>query len=179
MSRGGRKRRHPQSEPGQAAADEQAEGQAAPSAPPAASASAKAGDAASRRRRRRRRGREGRPGEGQEAPQRPRRATTLPPDGVVLEEVIVSMQSEYGTPTTPQEYRLLVRVGGRESHAEEAQPAPKREPQASQSQPGPAQGPSGVRRRTRLRRRPRRPGAKQGPGDGQPGSEPEPPASSE
>jgi len=84
---------------------------------------------------------------------------------VILEEVIASMQSEYGTPATPQEYRLLVRVGGRESHAEETQPAPSRErreprePRTNRSQPGQGQAAT-ARRRTRLRRRPRRPGAK-------------------
>lgn len=41
---------------------------------------------------------------------RPTRLETLPPDGTVLEELIGAMQSEYGVPTTPQEYRLLIRT---------------------------------------------------------------------
>jgi hypothetical protein len=88
------------------------------------------------------------------------------------------MQSEYGTPATPQEYRLLVRVGARDSHAEEVQPAPAREPQVSRSQSGQAQG-APARRRTRLRRRPRRPGTGQGGDDGASAPQGEPPSSAE
>lgn len=40
----------------------------------------------------------------------PSSVQTLPPDGLVLEELISTMQTEYGTPTTPQEYRLIVKV---------------------------------------------------------------------
>lgn len=36
----------------------------------------------------------------------------LPPDGTVLEELISTMQSEYGTPSTPQEYRLIIKIAG-------------------------------------------------------------------
>ena len=41
---------------------------------------------------------------------RPTQAQTLPPDGLVLEELIENLQEEYGTPSTPQEYRLIIRV---------------------------------------------------------------------
>jgi len=46
----------------------------------------------------------------------PRRPTTLtlPPDGTVLEELISDMETEYGTPATPQEYRLILKVASAE-----------------------------------------------------------------
>src|SRR3989442_2977700 len=40
----------------------------------------------------------------------PRILQTLPPDGVVAEEIIDDMREEYVYPATPQEYRLIVRV---------------------------------------------------------------------
>lgn len=158
MSRGGRRRRRPQGKQSQGP-DEQGQDQAGPQERAPKPAAAKGADAAPGRRRRRRRGREGRPPGSQDAPARPRRAATLPPDGVVLEEVIASMQSEYGTPTTPQEYRLLVKVGSREVPAEESQQSPAQETEGSRAQAGQAPG-APTRRRTRLRRRSRRPGAK-------------------
>lgn len=50
----------------------------------------------------------------------PTTVQTLPPDGLILEELISNMQTEYGTPTTPQEYRLIVKL----STHEEAPAAP-------------------------------------------------------
>lgn len=38
------------------------------------------------------------------------RVETLPPDGIVLEEVVADLEQEYGTPATPQEYRLIIKV---------------------------------------------------------------------
>jgi hypothetical protein len=46
---------------------------------------------------------------------KPRQLQTLPPDGLVLEELIAVMQGEYGVPSTPQEYRLLVKTATDES----------------------------------------------------------------
>ncbi|MGH2768178.1 MAG: hypothetical protein ACRDIF_04380, partial [Actinomycetota bacterium] len=39
-----------------------------------------------------------------------RQLKMLPPDGIVLEELISEMQAEYGLPSTPQEYRLTIKV---------------------------------------------------------------------
>ena len=39
---------------------------------------------------------------------------TRPSEGIVLEELIDNMREEYGYPTTPQEYRLIVRVAPEE-----------------------------------------------------------------
>ncbi len=41
---------------------------------------------------------------------RPSKLETLPPDGVVLEELISNMQEEYGTPLTPQQFRLTIKM---------------------------------------------------------------------
>jgi hypothetical protein len=41
---------------------------------------------------------------------RPKRLRTLPPDGLILEELISEMQTNHGTPATPQEYRLIIRT---------------------------------------------------------------------
>lgn len=41
---------------------------------------------------------------------RPSKLETLPPDGVVLEELISNLQEEYGTPVTPQEFRLTIKM---------------------------------------------------------------------
>jgi hypothetical protein len=54
----------------------------------------------------------------------PKRVKTLPPDGLVLEELIANLQAQYGTPSTPQEYRLLIRV----PTSEEAAASPAAEP---------------------------------------------------
>jgi hypothetical protein len=57
---------------------------------------------------------------------------TLPPDGTVLEELIGAMQSEYGVPTTPQEYRLIIKVPAPE---EPTDPALEAKPAAAGSEP--------------------------------------------
>ena len=51
---------------------------------------------------------------------KPRQLQTLPPDGLVLEELIAVMQGEYGVPSTPQEYRLLVKTASEESAEQSA-----------------------------------------------------------
>jgi hypothetical protein len=59
---------------------------------------------------------------------RPRQLKTLPPDGLVLEELIAGMQSEYGVPSTPQEYRLLVKIASDDSIEQPGiEPKPSRE----------------------------------------------------
>lgn len=50
----------------------------------------------------------------------PTQLQTLPPDGTVLEELIGAMQSEYGAPTTPQEYRLIIKVPAPEESTDPA-----------------------------------------------------------
>lgn len=84
---------------------------------------------------------------------------TLAPDGLVLEELISTMQSEYGTPSTPQEYRLIVKVplaadaqGSAETGAGSGTAGP---PQAEKAMDG--AGPGRRRRRGRI----------QGPGAGE------------
>lgn len=64
---------------------------------------------------------------------RPTQLQTLPPDGTVLEELIGAMQSEYGVPTTPQEYRLIIKVPAPE---EPTDPALEAKPAAVRAEPG-------------------------------------------
>lgn len=45
---------------------------------------------------------------------------TLPEDGMNLEELISDLKNEYGTPATPQEYRLLIKVPAAQDAAEGA-----------------------------------------------------------
>ncbi|HWD09025.1 MAG TPA: hypothetical protein VHA57_08020 [Actinomycetota bacterium] len=78
---------------------------------------AASGEARKSGRKRRRRPGSGRPGELSVIEQmaaRPKVLQTLPPEGVVLEELIDAMREEYGYPTTPQEYRLVLRVAPEE-----------------------------------------------------------------
>lgn len=87
---------------------------------------------------------------------------TLPPDGTVLEEVISNLQSEYGTPTTPQEFRLQVRVLGSETSTIETDPAdPQEVPEALPvtDKPDGDDSPAGSTARSGRRRRRRRPGS--------------------
>lgn len=63
-----------------------------------------------RKRRRRRRRRPAETLEGFLASAKMTEAQTLPPDGTILEEVISDLQDAYGTPATPQEYRLMVKL---------------------------------------------------------------------
>lgn len=81
---------------------------------------------------------------------RPGKLQTLPPDGIVLEELIADLEEQYGTPATPQEYRLVVKVASpeeRASGAEEGTQQPGEEAEKA---------PSGRRRRRASRRQARK-----------------------
>lgn len=159
MARGGRRRRKRGSGRGPRPEGAQQQTAAAPQ-----------GEGAKRRRRRRGRGGGLTEKSVIEAmSSRPKTLITLPPDGQVLEEMIEDLQREYGTPTTPQEYRLLIKIpvppGATESQsAQEGQIRldPVDEEETPDGEP---------RRKRRRRRRGRR--RKTGP-DGQPleGAEP-------
>jgi hypothetical protein len=98
-----------------------------------------------KRRRRRRRG--GRESGLASMIHRPSKLETLPPDGLVLEELISNLQEEYGTPVTPQEFRLTIKM----SPADEA---------SGQSESDERETTSGrLDGGRRRRRRPRTPGA--------------------
>lgn len=84
---------------------------------------------------------------------RPKRLETLPPDGVLLEDVVAAMQGEYGTPSTPQEYRLMIKVPEVDETAEKPAPPPARSAEDS-----------GRRARLRFRRRRRGRGSREAPG---------------
>lgn len=89
---------------------------------------------------------------------RPTQLTTLPPDGTVLEELIGAMQSEYGVPTTPQEYRLIIKVPAPEEPTDpnlEARPVAVRpEPEVDvEEEEAILRPPRSGRRRRRGRRR--------------------------
>jgi hypothetical protein len=89
---------------------------------------------------------------------RPTQLTTLPPDGTVLEELIGAMQSEYGVPTTPQEYRLIIKVPAPEEPTDpnlEARPvAVRSEPEVDvEEEEAILRPPRSSRRRRRGRRR--------------------------
>lgn len=104
MPRGGRRRRGRKGGKGRPAPERQdALREEKPRVPPQG-ATAGAG----RRRRRRRRG--GREGGLASMIHRPSKLETLPPDGVILEELISNLQEEYGTPVTPQEFRLTIKM---------------------------------------------------------------------
>lgn len=117
---------------------------------------------------------------------------TLPPDGTSLEQVIGELQSEYGVPQYPQEYRITLKVAeerdGRVERtvsadeaiagaAEEAQApavpgAPRREKAPSlRATGGTPEAAAGGRRRRRggRRRRRGRGGSSQGPSGPEPG----------
>lgn len=106
-----------------------------------------------RRRRRRGRGQGGSALERMVAESRSTTVQTLPPDGTVLEEVIADMQDEHGTPTTPQEFRLIVKVPGGESEPIPTEPADPQEEPSGPSSIAPATGPPSQRSRRRRRRR--------------------------
>jgi hypothetical protein len=92
------------------------------------------------RRRRRRRGRRGSgerppasPGSSEDLvraiPKDRPETLTAPPDGVTLEEVIGDLQSSWGVPQYPQEYRLTIKVS-EEKDAKSAEPSVGLDPQA-------------------------------------------------
>jgi hypothetical protein len=79
---------------------------------------------------------------------RPKQVHTLPPDGLVLEELIAGMQGEYGVPSTPQEYRLLIKTASSDDSVEQP---------PTEVRPPPREFPSGEGSRPRTGRRRRRP----------------------
>jgi len=93
----------------------------------------------------------------------PRILQTLPPDGLVAEEIIDDMREEYGYPATPQEYRLIIRVaaeeperqngGRRRSPAESPAAGGERSPAPQAGGEQPTRDPAALARRGRLRRR--------------------------
>ncbi|HEU4866627.1 MAG TPA: hypothetical protein VFV09_02765 [Actinomycetota bacterium] len=84
---------------------------------------------------------------------------TLPPDGTDLDDLIGALQSEYGVPTTPQEYRLIIKVPAPEEHTDpslEVKP-PEPSPQTAEAQPEvDGEAPAARQRSSRRRRRGRR-----------------------
>lgn len=145
MSRGGRRRRGRRKPDG--AGKEGAQG-------PQASADG------SQRRRRRRRGGRPRLTEASAVAAMSSRQTvlqTLPDDGTVLEELIDNMRSEFGPPTTPQEYRLLVKVLGSEEASESVGESIRLDPpDVEERVEGAAEDPHPRPRRRRSRRRRKR-----------------------
>jgi len=141
MSRGGRRRRGRRggSHPAQKPQSEQRSGQPVGST--------------SRRRRRRK------PADAsvlESMSSRPATLQLLPADGTVLEELISDLKTEYGTPSTPQEYRLTIRVLGEDRD----RPVPQAEsetPSGPEQESTPADTQPAKRRRSRRRGRRRRP----------------------
>ncbi|CAN5815441.1 hypothetical protein BH23ACT12_BH23ACT12_02930 [soil metagenome] len=82
---------------------------------------------------------------------------TMPPDGTDLDDLIGALQSEYGVPATPQEYRLIIKVPATEEHTDpqiEVKPVAetrlRTEPEAD-AEPSVRSRPSRRRRRGRRR----------------------------
>lgn len=93
----------------------------------------------------------------------PTSVQTLPPDGLVLDELISNMQSEFGTPATPQEYRLIVRVPPHEEPPAATEPR-EAEVAAEVDEDEAASSSRTSRRRRRGRRRPGATGSEFGAG---------------
>ncbi len=84
---------------------------------------------------------------------------TLPPDGTDLDELIGALQSEYGVPTTPQEYRLIIKVPAPEEHTDpslEVKPAAPPPQRAEAQLEVEGEAPAARQRSSRRRRRGRR-----------------------
>jgi len=83
----------------------------------------------------------------------PVRLQTLPPDGTVLEELIGALQSEYGVPATPQEYRLIIKTPAPEENTDPSiEVKPAAPPAEFEDEAGSAKART-TRRRRRTRRR--------------------------
>ena len=132
-----------------------------------------------RRRRRRRRGPQSSALDRMVAEGKTTAVQTLPADGTVLDEVIAEMRSEYGTPATPQEFRLLIKVPGADTEAIQTEPAdPQEEPSEPPTPDEISSAPSSdlvetARRGPRRRRRGRRRGGGQSQRQGAPGQSPQ------
>ncbi|HEX2054115.1 MAG TPA: hypothetical protein VHJ78_10375 [Actinomycetota bacterium] len=97
----------------------------------------------------------------EEMSSRPARLKTLPPDGTVLEELIGALQSEYGVPTTPQEYRLIIKTPIPEEPTDpslEVKAAAPERPPVAGAPPADEEGGIAPARAARRRRRGRRRG---------------------
>lgn len=85
---------------------------------------------------------------------------TLPPDGTDLDELIGSLQSEYGVPATPQEYRLIIKVPAPEEHTDPSLEVKAPDPSPHRPEPQPEDDgeatPVARQRTSRRRRRGRR-----------------------
>jgi hypothetical protein len=111
---------------------------------------------------------------------------TAPPDGQTLEVLIGELQSEYGVPQYPQEYRITLKVADERDRTERSAPeepapppaqgngSPRREKAPAMGATGGAAageklpGPSRKRSRRRRRRRGSGGGSAPGAGGGQP-----------
>ena len=81
---------------------------------------------------------------------------TLPPDGTDLDQLIGALQSEYGVPATPQEYRLIIKVPAPEEHLTDPSLEVKPAPADSRAEPEPEAAATPRQRPARRRRRGRR-----------------------
>lgn len=81
---------------------------------------------------------------------------TLPPDGTDLDQLIGALQSEYGVPATPQEYRLIIKVPAPEEHPTDPSLEVKPAPVAPHAEPEPEAAATSRQRPARRRRRGRR-----------------------
>ena len=120
---------------------------------------------------------------------------TAPPDGQSLDTIIGELQSNYGVPAYPQEYRITIKVaeekaagGGGQAAPSKTAPAPEGAPKREKAPAPPRVGPEGEaeegaqqerpakRKRSRRRRgRGRSPGASGGSDSGGPSSPPSAP----
>ena len=102
---------------------------------------------------------------------------TAPPDGQSLDALIGELQSKYGVPQYPQEYRITIKVAEERESRSDTSDETEREPEPTAQRPdgvkrekapaapllmrGEGEGAPGGRRRRRGRRRKRRSGGSQ------------------
>lgn len=82
---------------------------------------------------------------------------TYPPDDLVLDDLIAGLQSEYGIPPTPQEYRLVIRTPSAEAEAADAIGEDAADAEEAPAPAGTQMSASGRRRRRRRSASPRGP----------------------
>lgn len=87
---------------------------------------------------------------------RPRQLQTLPPDGLVLDELISDLISEYGAPATPQDYRLIIRLPAEDEPGGEASEGDEPATTQGQTETSEVQEISSIPAPRRRRRRGRR-----------------------
>lgn len=100
---------------------------------------------------------------------RSKRLQTYPPDDLVLDDLIAGLQSEYGVPPTPQEYRLVIRTPSAEAEAEAADAIGE---DAADAEETPAPAGTQMSASSRRRRR-RRSASPRGPGPDETGGRPD------